>query len=84
MLQERGLGPGELPETWCLTRPDVIRSVHSAYLEAGAGKLTGYCAAMVGPADAEDAAQEAYFRLWKNLYKLPNEAAANAYLYKTA
>ncbi len=54
------------------------------YLEAGAGKLTGYCAAMVGPADAEDAAQEAYFRLWKNLYKLPNEAAANAYLYKTA
>lgn len=54
------------------------------YLETGAGKLTGYCAAMVGPADAEDAAQEAYFRLWKNLRKLPNEAAANAYLYKTA
>ena len=55
-----------------------------AYLEAGAGKLAGYCAAMVGPADAEDAAQEAYVRLWKNLGKLPNEAAANAYLYKTA
>ena len=30
-----------------------------AYLEAGAGKLTGYCAAVVGSADAEDAAQEA-------------------------
>ena len=55
-----------------------------AYLEAGAGKLTGYCAAVVGPGDAEDAAQEAYLRLWRNLDRLPNEAAANAFLYKTA
>ena len=55
-----------------------------AYLEAGAGKLAGYCAAVVGPADAEDAAQEAYLRLWRNLDRLPNEAAANSFLYKTA
>lgn len=55
-----------------------------AYLEAGAGRLTGYCAAIVGSADAEDAAQEAYLRLWRNLSRLPNEAAANAFLYKTA
>lgn len=55
-----------------------------AYLEAGAGKLTGYCAAVVGSADAEDAAQEAYLRLWRNLDRLPNEAAANSFLYKTA
>ena len=55
-----------------------------AYLEAGAGKLTGYCAAVVGPADAGDAAQEAYLRLWRNLDRLPNTAAANAFLYKTA
>ena len=55
-----------------------------AFLTAGVGKLTGYCAAVVGPADAEDAVQEAYFRLWKNLGKLPNEAAARAYLYRTA
>ena len=55
-----------------------------AYLDAGAGKLTGYCAAMIGAADAEDAAQEAFFRLWRNLDRLPNEAAANAFLYKTA
>ena len=55
-----------------------------AYLEAGAGKLTGYCAAVVGSADAEDAAQEAYLRLWHNLDRLPNEAAANSFLYKTA
>ena len=55
-----------------------------AYLEAGAGKLTGYCAAIVGSADAEDAAQEACLRLWRNLDRLPNEAAANSFLYKTA
>ena len=55
-----------------------------AYLEAGAGKLTGYCAAVVGSADAEDAAQEAYLRLWRNLDRLPNVAAANSFLYKTA
>ena len=55
-----------------------------AFLEAGAGKLTGYCAAVVGSADAEDAAQEAYLRLWRNLDRLPNEAAANSFLYKTA
>ena len=55
-----------------------------AYLEAGAGKLTGYCAAVVGSADAEDAAQEAYLRLWRNLDRLPNEGAANSFLYKTA
>ncbi len=55
-----------------------------AYLEAGVGKLTGYCAAVVGSADAEDAAQEAYLRLWRNLGRLPNEAAANSFLYKTA
>ena len=36
------------------------------------------------PADAEDAAQEAYLRLWRNLDRLPNEAAANSFLYKTA
>ena len=55
-----------------------------AYLETGAGKLTGYCAAIVGSADAEDAAQEACLRLWRNLDRLPNEAAANSFLYKTA
>ena len=55
-----------------------------AYLARGIGQLVGYCAAVVGPADAEDAAQEAYVRLWRNLGRLPNEAAANAFLYKTA
>ena len=35
LLQERGLGPGELPETWNLIHPEVIREIHRAYIEAG-------------------------------------------------
>ncbi len=35
-LQARGLAPGEIPELWNLSRPDDIRSVHAAYLAAGA------------------------------------------------
>lgn len=36
LLQERGLKPGELPETWNLTKPEVLIDIHKAYLEAGA------------------------------------------------
>lgn len=36
LLQERGLHPGELPETWNLLHPDIITSLHRAYLDAGA------------------------------------------------
>lgn len=35
LLQERGLAPGELPETWNMTRPEVITQIHQAYIEAG-------------------------------------------------
>lgn len=35
LLQGMGLKPGELPDTWNLTHPDRILSVHRAYLEAG-------------------------------------------------
>ena len=35
LLQKRGLLPGELPETWNLTRPDVIVELHRAYYDAG-------------------------------------------------
>ena len=55
-----------------------------AFLTASSPMLAGYCAAIVGPADAEDAAQEAYLRLWKKLGGIPNEAAAKAYLYRAA
>lgn len=35
LLQERGLAPGELPETWNLTHPEQIREIHRGYIEAG-------------------------------------------------
>lgn len=35
MLQARGLKPGELPELWNFTHADIIKEVHTAYLEAG-------------------------------------------------
>ena len=39
MLQERGLGPGEQPEPWNLTHPEVICDIHRQYLAAGADIL---------------------------------------------
>ena len=36
LLQERGLQPGELPETWSLNRGWEVINIHKAYLEAGA------------------------------------------------
>ena len=35
LLQEKGLEPGELPETWNLTHGDEIEEIHRAYIEAG-------------------------------------------------
>ena len=35
LLQAAGLKPGELPETWNLTRSDVIIDLHKQYLNAG-------------------------------------------------
>ncbi len=39
MLQARGLPPGEPPEAFMLSRPEVIRDVHRAYVSAGADIL---------------------------------------------
>lgn len=36
ILQEKGLQPGELPETWNLLHPDRILDLHRGYLDAGA------------------------------------------------
>lgn len=36
MLQASGLKPGELPELWNFSHAEVIKAVHSAYLDAGA------------------------------------------------
>lgn len=35
ILQSRGLIPGEFPERWNLSHPDVIREVHRDYFDAG-------------------------------------------------
>ena len=36
LLQESGLAPGELPETWNLTHPEIIKRIHRDYFDAGA------------------------------------------------
>lgn len=35
LLQEKGLAPGELPEMWNISHPDIIREIHGRYIEAG-------------------------------------------------
>ena len=35
LLQARGLQPGELPERWNLSHPDVITAIHRDYFDAG-------------------------------------------------
>ncbi|CAK7010174.1 MAG: Methionine synthase [Desulfovibrio sp.] len=40
MLQARGLPAGVSPEEFCLQSPDVLRSIHMEYAEAGADILT--------------------------------------------
>ena len=34
-LQRRGLGRGETPDSWNITHPDRVKSVHQAYIQAG-------------------------------------------------
>ena len=40
MLQARGLKAGAFPETYNLTHPDVVLSIHKAYVEAGSDVVT--------------------------------------------
>ncbi|MBE6602360.1 MAG: homocysteine methyltransferase [Ruminococcaceae bacterium] len=35
LLQDAGLAPGEAPERWNLSHPDVVQSIHRAYYDAG-------------------------------------------------
>ena len=34
-LQAKGLKPGECPESWCITHPEVVQGIHEAYIAAG-------------------------------------------------
>lgn len=40
LLQENGLAPGELPEKWNITHPEIIRRIHRNYYEAGANVVS--------------------------------------------
>ncbi len=40
MLQAAGMPAGVHPERFCLDRPDVLRSIHTAYIRAGADIIT--------------------------------------------
>ena len=40
LLQEEGLRPGELPELWNLTHPDVIYNIHRRYFLSGSNIVT--------------------------------------------
>ncbi len=46
--------------------------------------LVRYCAAVAGCVHGEDAAQEALVRLWQNRERIPSEAAAAVFVYRTA
>lgn len=35
LLQKSGLQPGELPERWNISRPEVIREIHKSYYDSG-------------------------------------------------
>lgn len=39
-LQDAGLPAGASPDTWNITHPDVVRGIHTAYLESGADVVT--------------------------------------------
>ena len=40
LLQEKGLLPGEFPERWNLSHPEIIREIHTAYLDAGSNVIS--------------------------------------------
>ena len=36
MLQQYGLKAGEIPEMWNITHPDIVKKIHTSYLNVGA------------------------------------------------
>lgn len=40
LLQEKGLGAGELPELWNIEKPEIVTDIHRAYFEAGSDVVT--------------------------------------------
>lgn len=40
LLQAQGLKPGELPERWNISHPDIIQNVHKSYYDAGSNVVS--------------------------------------------
>ena len=40
LLQQKGLKPGEKPETWNLLHPEIITEIHKAYLNSGSNIIS--------------------------------------------
>lgn len=76
LLQERGLAPGELPETWNISRPEEIKEIHKSYIKAGSDiVLTNTFGANALKFHAEGFSLE---QTVKTAVKLVREAAAEA------
>ncbi|MBQ8768205.1 MAG: homocysteine S-methyltransferase family protein [Oscillospiraceae bacterium] len=58
LLQKKGLAPGELPERWNISHPDVIVDIHRSYFDAGSNIVCtntfGANALKFGDAELED------------------------------
>lgn len=76
LLQERGLAPGELPETWNISRPEEIKTIHKNYIKAGSDiVLTNTFGANALKFHAEGCSLE---QTVKTAVRLVKEAAADA------
>ena len=76
LLQERGLAPGELPETWNISRPEEIKTIHKNYIKAGSDiVLTNTFGANALKFHAEGCSLE---QTVKTAVRLVKEAAAEA------
>lgn len=40
LLQKLGLKPGEYPESWNITHPDIITNIHKSYFDAGSNVIS--------------------------------------------
>ncbi len=40
LLQEKGLAPGEYPEKWNVTHPEIIKEIHKKYFDAGSNVVS--------------------------------------------
>ena len=49
LLQQSGLLPGERPERWNLTHPDVVTAIHRRYYDAGSSVVCTNTFSSTGP-----------------------------------